>query len=244
MTPEALLHDLLIKEADRQQLPHTDDLPAARVTPSAARTLLEQLEPSEKVPTAGFPEDLGSLMPRRFATVVIAGFPILIGAFDASVDRVAVDEVWTKFDLLVASTRSRLQGNQSCDLHLFFVAPPGSDQSDFWLGIRGEIEHNDLLCRKLVWLPPEDPARWEESATGFLGRTFLAQPWTGGTVGSRELDQLEDTVGRLSAQIGVSAEALQNWVTLLERKDLESPALVQMLVDALASRNQPNAAVS
>ena len=238
MTPESLLRDLLLKEAERQNLPCVDDLPAARVSKSAARSLLTQLEAAGTPPSADISEDTSLELPRQFAALAIGGFPVLIGAFGASEARDAVNAVWGQFNNLVASTRTRLQGNQSCDLHLLLIAPPGSEKKDFWLEVRGEVEHNDLLCRKLVWLPPEDPASWQGSAMEFLGRTFLAQPWVGGAVGAHELDQLDDAVSRLAAQVDLSTEILRSWVALLERKDLESPALVAMLVDTLARREE------
>jgi len=46
---------------------------------------------------------------------------------------------------------------------LCLACPAGSDEDDEWLSTRAEIEGDDRVCRKLLWLPPNSIETTESS---------------------------------------------------------------------------------
>lgn len=132
---------------------------------------------------------------------------------------------WREYQRRCAIARSWLAEDRSDDLMLFLAGPAGSGLDPYWKALAGQMERNDLVCRKLVWLPPLAPNEWRESLVTFFRRTFLARPWLGETtVAQRPLDMLSDTGAMLVA-----------WQALLdkqpsERGDIDYDALVAKLI--------------
>lgn len=84
---------------------------------------------------------------------------------------------WHVHQQLAAIARTWLLTDFSDDLNLFFVGPPGSSSESEWVNFAQTIERNDLVCRKLVWLPSRNESLWEQEIKSLLERSFLAKPW-------------------------------------------------------------------
>lgn len=63
------------------------------------------------------------------------------------------------------------------DLTLFLATPFGSIHECEWRQRARQFESDDLVCRKLVWLPPAGPEEIGPSCDAFVARSFLARPW-------------------------------------------------------------------
>src|ERR1039457_983031 len=59
------------------------------------------------------------------------------------------------------------------NITMFCVAPVGCIDLDGWKTFAAKVERDDMVCRKLVWLPRED----FDDVNVFLDRTFMARPW-------------------------------------------------------------------
>jgi hypothetical protein len=112
------------------------------------------------------------------------------------------------------------------DLNLFIVAPPGSSESPEWSDFAAQAERNEHVCRKLVWLPPEEAKHWKVSARTFCERTFLARPWMAQNQpsGSAQLDPL---AGMLQGE-----GRMAKWLTLMENEIEEDSDLAEALMNA------------
>lgn len=123
--------------------------------------------------------------------------------------------------------------NTQCknDLNLFLVGPLGSASDPRWHDLASRVERDELICRKLVWLPPEDSEDLHKSAQSFCARTFLAQPWnSGGTAGTPELDPM--------ARISEGDAVLRHWLSVLESAEDPGTSLVDRLITAWRLHNQ------
>jgi hypothetical protein len=109
--------------------------------------------------------------------------------------------------------RSRTALAARADLHLFLIAPPGTDQEPTWKGRRSRLESDERFCRKFVWLPSAAPTPQEVGA--FLDRTFLAEPWTGESASPRSLDPLERAVEEIGSGGLLTAEEALRWIARL-----------------------------
>ena len=129
----------------------------------------------------------------------------------------AVGEIWSRYHAQAAVTRSWLLGDGLDDLCLIFVGPERSEDNSFWIAQAGEIERNDLVCRKLVWLPPgADLGEMDRALDDMVARTFLARPWD---VGARDIQNSLDslTSGPLALpDLGVAPEIIRTWLAHLE----------------------------
>ena len=133
---------------------------------------------------------------------------------------------WREYQRRCAIARSWLPEDRSDDLMLFLVGPPGSCVDAHWKALTGQIERNDLVCRKLVWLPPVEMSEWLESTGTFFRRTFLARPWMGETtVTQRPLDTLADT-----GAMPITWQAILDQQPI-ERGDIDYDALVARLIE-------------
>lgn len=118
---------------------------------------------------------------------------------------------------------SWLPANFKSDLNLFLVGPKGSNAKDEWRGIAARIERDESVCRKMVWLPPEELREVDSSVSAFLDRTFLARPWQ--LSGNSQTPDLSP-LNKLSAEDPV----LMSWLAALEKSE-EDPGV--SLVDRL-----------
>ncbi len=114
------------------------------------------------------------------------------GKWDESY-RHQIQKRWQAHQRLAAIARTWLVAGYSDDMNLFLIGPPGSDCEKEWTNYSQVIERNDLVCRKLVWLPSKNESKWNTEISEFLERTFLATPWvTSGESKDVPLDSLAD----------------------------------------------------
>lgn len=174
-------------------------------------------------------------------------YTIMIGAFSPEERKSeAVAEVWRRYHGQAAITRSWLPESMTDDLCLMLVGPEGSAVDPFWVAEAAEIERNDFVCRKLVWLPPPPAAGDEEltkSLDRFVGRTFLAEPWevaTGAT--QHALDTLATSLADFP-EMGVPAATMRAWLAELEDfaagEETERDPLVSKLIAAMPIAPDP-----
>lgn len=133
---------------------------------------------------------------------------------------------WHGYQQYAAIARTWLLSDFSDDLNLFLVGPTGSKDEREWQNFSRVIERNDLVCRKLVWLPSSNDHEWAIELSAFLEQTFLAEPWKGlATTSGVNLDALSDSMADFEA-----------WREVLERPEfragtLNPSALVKALLE-------------
>lgn len=115
----------------------------------------------------------------------------------------------------VLEVRRRSSPAIASDLYIMVKAPVGSLSSAAWIQLAAEIERDDRLARKHVWLPDSETSNFWE----FISGTFLARPWDSpaGTVDALKLmaDDLEMPDG---------------WQDLLLGAELEGSELIEKLI--------------
>lgn len=102
---------------------------------------------------------------------------------------------------------------------LILVSNAGADREPEWIALAAEIERNDRVCRKLVWLPPGTAERSNESVRSFLGRSFLARPW---------LSESPEPLAALDAATSPS-ELLGDWEVILDQNLRSEPDYVTLI---------------
>jgi hypothetical protein len=103
------------------------------------------------------------------------------------------------------------------NITIFCVAPLGSIDQKAWNDLAAKVERDDLVCRKLVWLP-----RWLlEDVDVFLDRTFLARPW------DRAVEQGPSELSVLAESLTVPME----WMERLLNPELEGVDLINALLE-------------
>ncbi|PHV39198.1 hypothetical protein CSQ95_10800 [Janthinobacterium sp. BJB304] len=98
------------------------------------------------------------------------------------------------------------------------AAPYGSADSSDWNTLAAEIERDDRLARKHVWLPDEEG----ENFDAFIGTTFLARPWTVADDDETRADALQLLTKQVSMPTG--------WQEVLLDDDLQGEDLVLKLL--------------
>lgn len=201
-----LLREFLVQEADK------------------VNWIVEAIEISDTAKTSsdGALSDPDELETRAF----LAGLhPVILAGFSGLLTKAPVD--WAMAQRLAAIARTSVATDSGVDLVLIMVGQPGSCDDKEWCAFAMEVERNDLVCRKLVWLPPEDAAGNDASLQDFLRRTFFAKPWDSD-------ENIEQT--RLDALTDHHA-ALSGWEEILDRQppnraDVDYDALVKELINA------------
>jgi len=74
----------------------------------------------------------------------------------------------------VLKFRQQLSQAMVNDLNVIFVLEPTESNCKTLNDLSNEIERDDRVCRKLVWLK----GQYGKPVESFLDRTFLARPWT------------------------------------------------------------------
>jgi hypothetical protein len=119
---------------------------------------------------------------------------------------------------VILSLRKQFNAARASDIYLLMMAPPGSCNDTDWKTLASEIERDDRLARKHVWLPDNDLSDF----SGFINQTFMADPWTTGE-GEGEINALS----LLSNDIDMPA----GWENALLDADLEGRDLVLKLIE-------------
>lgn len=162
------------------------------------------------------PERVGKDLPHRTSAHRIDGMPVLFGELEDEPFPVRLHDGLRRYRNQANIARSWL-GAEAPNLQLFLVGPRGAAGNPNWRALASEIEADDRVCRKLVWLPPRQVA--ESDARGFLARTFLAKPWEGDGQSKRpDLDRMGDSL------------LPSGWAGLIDDEGLDTDTFVGRLI--------------
>lgn len=172
------------------------------------------------------PDELPTLQEVKFfrKSMCLGDFSVIIGeigpkpedAFAALSDHL----------LQAAKARSHL-GPKKENLLLFLVGPacPAGDPN--WTDIVYEVERDERICRKMVFLPPPAEGDVDAEIGWFISRTFLARPWERSTA-QTDLDPLLTTLNDTS-------DIPPAWIPIIRRGEGDASALVDQLLENLQS---------
>jgi hypothetical protein len=102
------------------------------------------------------------------------GKPVLVGDISEATDRRDLRDLLRRYRNQALITRSWV-GSEATSVSLFLIGPLGSKDDQDWNDWALEIELDEKVCRKIVWLLPKSPT--QRDAEEFLEGTALAQPW-------------------------------------------------------------------
>lgn len=157
----------------------------------------------------------GSDLPASVEAVVFDGFPVLLGVLAGPPNRANISTQVLRYRNQATIARSWL-GAAAPNLHLFLVGPVGAFEDPAWRQLAAEIEADDRVCRKLVWLFNNSPTA--DGAKEFLERTFVARPWP-----TEQRSERLDSVANFSLPDG--------WEDALQDEELDFSALVDRLIE-------------
>ena len=143
-------------------------------------------------------------------------YTVVLGELGASIEREAVLAQVDKLLGEALNLRKQSIPAKASDIYLFMVGPKGGACNPEWLALAAEIERDDRLARKHVWLPDSVGANFK----GFLEGTFLATPWET-NMGNT------DALALLTNEI----EMPPGWEEVLLDPELGGTDLVQKLLD-------------
>jgi hypothetical protein len=152
--------------------------------------------------------------PRAVTAAQLDGIPVLIGELGGVAIRSGVEPQLRRYRNQALVARSWL-GSDAPNLQLFLAGPPGALADSKWRQLAAEIEADDRICRKLVWLFEASPTA--RDAQGFLERTFIARPWP-----SEEHRAMLDVVADYSLPPG--------WEHAIDDPTLDFDGLVERLI--------------
>lgn len=146
------------------------------------------------------------------------GKPVLIGDISGAKDRRDLHDLLRRYRNQALIARSWV-GNEATSLSLFLLGPLGSRDSQEWNDWALEVELDEKVCRKIVWLLPQKPM--DQDAQEFLEGTALAQPWKHHqAIGEEKLDSL----ARLDLP--------EDWLEIFQNESLGPDDVVRELIDA------------
>jgi hypothetical protein len=172
---------------------------------------------------------LPSRAPQRYSKAAIIDVAaVLIGTLGEQSDesRASVNSALKSYHLQMAMARTWLENSHKENSYLFLVAPPGASAERRWVDLACEIERNELICRKLVWLPKVEEDTWIGGASFFCERVF-SMPFAD-TVANAAVQEL-DPLGRIFGEGAFPAL----WLDILLRAPDGGDAVVRELIDAL-----------
>lgn len=153
------------------------------------------------------------------AVLVIDGYTTLIGSLEQTEDESSRDQAMDEYHWRASTVRGWLSPNRKDDLMLCLACPAGSDEDDEWLSTRAEIEGDDRVCRKLLWLPPSSVDTAESSLDRLIARSFLAKPWEAEhSAATENLDPWQRLEQQMEAATGMQdgdVARLRAWKDLL-----------------------------
>jgi hypothetical protein len=159
-------------------------------------------------------------LPKTMTGARFDGTPVLLGTLGSQPtepDAADLRDALRRYRNQATIARSWL-GAEAQDLQLFLIGPPGSAEAASWRDAATEIEADERVCRKLVWLPSSDPTC--DTAAAFLRRTFLAAPWRGTRV---------DAAPQLDLMSAVPLPP--GWTAVIADETLTVDALVARLIE-------------
>lgn len=162
----------------------------------------------------------GNDLPQHVYAKQIDGFPVLIGILNGPANGSILDAQLRLYRNQATIARSWL-GAEAANLHLFLIGPTGALVNASWRQFAAEIEADDRVCRKQVWLFDAAPSL--DDAREFLERTFIARPWP-----SEQRTELLDSMAKISLPHG--------WEEALQNQELDFSELVDKLI-ALEEEN-------
>jgi hypothetical protein len=154
-------------------------------------------------------------LPASVEAVVFDGFPVLLGVLTGPPIRESVGTQVLRYRNQATIARSWL-GVAAPNLHLFLAGPVGAFAEPDWRQLAAEIEADDRVCRKLVWLFNDSPTA--DNAKEFLERTFVARPWP-----AEQRTERLDSVADFSLPDG--------WEKALQDQELDFAGLVERLIE-------------
>jgi hypothetical protein len=157
----------------------------------------------------------GSDLPQSVEGVVLDGFPVLVGVLTGPPNRASVSTQLRRYRNQATIARSWLSA-EAPNLHLFLAGPAGAFAVPEWRQLAAEIEADDRVCRKLIWLFNDSPTA--DSAREFLERTFIARPWP-----TEQRAERLDSIANFSLPGG--------WEDALQNHELDFTALVDQLIE-------------
>jgi hypothetical protein len=115
----------------------------------------------------------------------------------------------------ILTLRRNCAAARASDLYLMMIAPLGSADQPVWKALAAEIERDERLARKHVWLPDREGGNF----LPFIETTFLARPWAAA-------DGRVDALKLLTEQVAMPA----GWQQLLLDDELQGTDLVRTLI--------------
>jgi len=153
-------------------------------------------------------------LPPYVRAIQLDGFPVLIGVLIGSAEVSNIGPQLRRYRNQATIARSWL-GPEAPNLHLFLIGPIGALLDADWRQLAAEIESDDRVCRKQVWLPAVQYS--PDDAREFLARTFIARPWPA-----------VQRTGRLDTMANLSLP--NGWEEVLQDQDLDFNGLVEQLI--------------
>ncbi len=198
-----------------------------------ARALQERHFSLFEDPTLQEPEDpdeLPTLQEVRFLrrSICLGDFSVIIGEIGPKPEDVPT--ALSDHLLQAAKARSHL-GPKKENLLLFLVGPASPASDPNWMYIVDEIERDERICRKMVFLPPLAEADVDAEMGWFISRTFLARPWERSTA-QADLDPLLTTLND-------TGDIPRAWVPIIQRAEGDASSLVEQLLASLPSTPVP-----
>lgn len=146
------------------------------------------------------------------------GKPILFGDLSEAKNRRELHDLLRRYRNQALIARSWV-GNEATSLSLFLVGPLGSKDDQDWNDWALEIELDEKVCRKIVWLLPASPT--DQDAREFLQGTALAQPWKHHeSIAAEKLDSLAEL------------ELPEQWLEIFQNESLGPDDVVRELIEA------------
>jgi len=171
--------------------------------------------------------------PQRYSRAAIIDVAaVLIGTLGERPDesRASVSGALKGYHLQMAMARTWLESTHKENNYLFLVAPPGASAERRWVDLACEIERNELICRKLVWLPKAEEDAWVGGANFFCERVFAT---SFGNTAANVVQEL-DPLGRVFGEGAFPAP----WLETLLRAPDGGDAVVRQLIDALRTEGE------
>lgn len=150
----------------------------------------------------------------RSHIIYLDHFVIVLGVLESTDRESALNAVDKILDDVLTLRRGYLPAKAS-DIYMIMAAPLASADNAAWKMLVAEIERDDRLARKHIWLPNADGSNFEE----LIDASFLAKPW----------DTPQEDADKLKL-LNQGVDIPDGWKAVLLDSDLEGLALAEKLV--------------